>query len=47
VLSDEAAADERLRSLLAGYQVHLAQPVAAHELATVTANLAGRTRDFL
>ena len=47
VLSDEAAADERLRSLLAGYQVHLAQPVAAHELATVTANLAGLTRDFL
>ena len=47
VLSDDAAAHERLRSLLAGYQVHLAQPVAGHELAAVTANLAGRTRDFL
>jgi signal transduction histidine kinase len=46
VLGGDAAADDRLRSLLAGYQVHLAQPVAAHELAVVTANLAGRTRDF-
>jgi signal transduction histidine kinase len=46
VLGGDAAADDRLRSLLAGYQVHLAQPVAAHDLAVVTANLAGRTRDF-
>jgi CheY-like chemotaxis protein len=46
-LSDGVAAGARLRSLLAGYQVHLAQPVAAQELAAVTANLAGRTRDFL
>jgi signal transduction histidine kinase len=47
VLSDVAAPEDRLRSLLAGYQVHLARPVTGHELAAVTANLAGRTRDFL
>jgi CheY-like chemotaxis protein len=44
-LSEVAATQDKLDALLAGYQVHLAQPVAPPELATVVASLAGRTRD--
>jgi CheY-like chemotaxis protein len=43
----EASAEERLRSLLAGYQTHLAQPVALDDLAMVVASLAGRTRGVI
>jgi len=46
VLSEERAAEDRMKSLMAGYQIHLAQPVEALELATVVASLAGRTRDL-
>ena len=38
--------EERMKSLLAGYQAHLAAPVAEVELATVVASLAGRTREL-
>jgi PAS domain S-box-containing protein len=43
----EANAGERMKSLLAGYQTHLAQPVAHDELAMVAASLVGRTRGAL
>jgi hypothetical protein len=36
-----------MKSLLAGYQTHLAQPVAHDELAMVAASLVGRTRGAL
>jgi PAS domain S-box-containing protein len=46
VLSQERAAEDRMKSLLAGYQIHLAQPVEPLELTMVVASLAGRTRDL-
>jgi PAS domain S-box-containing protein len=47
VLSGQAAPEDQIRSLLAGYQIHLAEPVEPPELATVIASLAGRTRDLM
>jgi CheY-like chemotaxis protein/signal transduction histidine kinase len=35
--------EDRLRTLQAGYQVHVSKPVATHELVWVVASLAGRT----
>jgi PAS domain S-box-containing protein len=35
--------DDRLRGLLAGFQVHVAKPIDPHELVAVIATLAGRT----
>ncbi len=35
--------DDRLRALLAGFQVHIAKPVDPHELIAVLASLTGRT----
>jgi PAS domain S-box-containing protein len=35
--------DDRLRVLLAGFQVHMPKPIDPHELIAVTATLAGRT----
>jgi PAS domain S-box-containing protein len=44
VLSGREAAEDRMRSLLAGYQIHLAEPVEPGKLAAVIASLAGRRR---
>jgi PAS domain S-box-containing protein len=41
-LTAYARAEDRLRALRAGYQVHLAKPVEPAELAAVVASLAGR-----
>jgi CheY-like chemotaxis protein len=41
------ALQERMKSLMAGYQAHLPAPVTGAELATVVASLAGRTRELL
>ncbi len=38
-----ARPEDRRRSLLAGYQVHIAKPVDPHELTAAVASLAGRT----
>jgi CheY-like chemotaxis protein len=38
-----ARAEDRRRAMVAGYQVHLAKPIEAHELVATVANLAGRT----
>jgi CheY-like chemotaxis protein len=38
-----ARAEDRMRALLAGFQSHIAKPVAPAELAVVVASLAGRT----
>jgi hypothetical protein len=38
-----ARPEDRRRSLLAGYQVHIAKPVDPHELTAAAASLAGRT----
>ena len=35
--------EDRMRALSAGYQIHLAKPITAPELAAAVANLAGRT----
>ena len=35
--------EDRTRALLAGYQVHIAKPVAPHELIVTVASAAGRT----
>jgi PAS domain S-box-containing protein len=37
-------AEDRLRALSAGYQIHLAKPIAGPELAAAVANLAGRIK---
>jgi CheY-like chemotaxis protein len=42
-LTAYARAEDRLRALSAGFQVHLAKPVQPAELIAVVANLAGRT----
>jgi len=47
VLGGRAAPEDQMQSLLAGYQIHLAEPVDPPELATVIASLAGRTRDLI
>jgi CheY-like chemotaxis protein len=38
-----ARAEDRIRAMLAGYQVHLSKPVEPQELVAAIANLAGRT----
>ena len=35
--------EDRLRALLAGFQVHVPKPIDPHELIAVIASLAGRT----
>jgi PAS domain S-box-containing protein len=47
VQGGEASVEERMKSLLAGYQIQLAAAVAPAELAAVVAGLAGRTRDLI
>lgn len=42
-LTSHARTGDRMRSLLAGYQAHLAKPVEPVELVAVVASLAGRT----
>jgi CheY-like chemotaxis protein len=42
-LTAYARAEDRMRSFLAGYQAHLAEPVEPSELAAMVAALAGRT----
>lgn len=42
-LTAHASSDDRKRTLLAGFQMHLTKPVEAAELVTVVASLAGRT----
>lgn len=42
-LTAYARAEDRTRSLLEGFQIHLPKPVEPAELAAVVANLAGRT----
>jgi len=41
-LTAYARREDRVRTLLAGYQVHLAKPVAPDELVTVVSILGGR-----
>jgi DNA-binding response OmpR family regulator len=36
--------EDRVRSLLAGFQIHLAKPIQPSELLAVVASLAGRIR---
>jgi CheY-like chemotaxis protein len=47
LVNGRPSVEDRVNSLLAGYQAHLPGPVEAGELATVVASLAGRTREFL
>jgi PAS domain S-box-containing protein len=47
VLGGEGTFEQRMKSLLAGYQVHLAATVAPAELAMAVATLAGRTRELI
>jgi CheY-like chemotaxis protein/nitrogen-specific signal transduction histidine kinase len=42
-LTAYARAEDRVRAILAGFQMHLAKPVEAVELITMVASLAGRT----
>lgn len=42
-LTAYAREEDRIRALRAGYQIHVPKPVSPAELATVVANLAGRT----
>jgi len=42
-LTAYARAEDRMRALLAGFQIHVPKPVEPAELATVVASLAGRT----
>jgi CheY-like chemotaxis protein len=41
-LTSHGGADDRLRTLRAGFQIHMAKPVYPLELATVVAGLAER-----
>jgi CheY-like chemotaxis protein len=41
-LTAYARVEDRMRALLAGYQVHVPKPVSPAELAAVVAGLAGR-----
>ena len=45
-LTAYARAEDRTRSLLEGFQIHIPKPVEPAELAAVVANLAGRTGKF-
>jgi PAS domain S-box-containing protein len=47
LVNGRASFEDRVNSLLAGYQAHVPGHVEAGELATVVASLAGRTREFL
>jgi hypothetical protein len=47
LVNGRPSVEDRVNSLLAGYQAHLPGHVEAGELATVVASLAGRTREFL
>ena len=42
-LTAYAREEDRIRALMAGYQMHVPKPVGPNELAAVVANLAGRT----
>jgi CheY-like chemotaxis protein len=42
-LTAYARAEDRMRALRSGYQIHVTKPVEPAELVTVVANLAGRT----
>jgi hypothetical protein len=42
-LASYGRAEDRLRTLRAGFQIHVAKPVGALELATVVASLATRS----
>ena len=42
-LTAYAREEDRIRALRAGFQIHVPKPVGPSELATVVANLAGRT----
>jgi CheY-like chemotaxis protein len=42
-LTAYARADDRMRAVLAGFQMHVAKPVEPAELITMIASLAGRT----
>ncbi len=42
-LTAYARSEDRMRSVLAGYQMHIAKPVEPAELITMVASLAGRT----
>ena len=42
-LTAYAGAEDRIRALMAGYQIHLPKPVEPNELAAVVASLVGRT----
>ncbi|WP_375471184.1 hypothetical protein [uncultured Nostoc sp.] len=42
-LTADAKAEDRMRAIQEGYQVHLPKPIEAAELATVVASLVGRT----
>jgi CheY-like chemotaxis protein len=42
-LTAYARAEDRLHTLSAGYQIHLAKPITGPELATAVANLVGRS----
>ncbi|MEH2009779.1 PAS domain S-box protein [Nostoc sp.] len=42
-LTDDARAEDRMRAIQEGYQLHLPKPIEAAELATVVASLVGRT----
>lgn len=44
-LTGRARSDDRLRALQAGFQAHLAKPVAPHELIQTLSTLAGHRRD--
>jgi CheY-like chemotaxis protein len=43
-LTAYARAEDRVRSIVAGFQMHIAKPVEPAELITMVASLAGRTR---
>jgi CheY-like chemotaxis protein len=40
-----ARSEDRTKAMLAGYQLHLAKPLEARELAAAVRSLAGRTSD--
>ncbi|WP_306297000.1 response regulator [Nostoc sp. C052] len=42
-LTGDAKAEDRMRAIQEGYQLHLPKPIEAAELATVVASLVGRT----
>ena len=45
-LTAYARAEDRLKTIMAGFQVHLAKPVDTRELLALVASLAGRTASF-